>query len=820
MSQKFLLKTIIFLIFVAVVGTPLFYGGLPRIFNFQYIAQQVYPYTFSKELFFQAVVELIFGFWLALVIIEPRFRPKLTPAMKALLIFLAVLTLAAFLGLDPWRSFWSTYERGIGVIAIYHLAALGLVLSSLWQEIPWRKLFLASLWTSVIVSLLAWLQSGIPNLLLIEEKAARGAGFFRPGSTLGNPTFLDGYLIFNIFIAVYLLLDELRDAKLPARLRMDEVQAGGRIHANVANNYPHKSGEIRINPRSTLLISAFLFLSVILNVVTIFLSQTRGDILAISAGFLVLLILFSLKPPELRFSFLKARRIYAAVFLTVVIFGLGFWFTRRSPFWSRLPGLNRFQEVSFGGSDLLPRLIALQTAWKGFLERPVLGWGPENFNLVFNKYYDPRALTVSYQETRFDKPHNFVFEYLIWGGLLLASAYFTFLAITFWQAWRFNRLFGDVMLAGFATYFVANFFVFETIGPLLMLYLIFGYSDGAYRTRDKRQVYQHQSAETSKQMLRIAPGRVGINQHKSALNLRKYFAFAAIVVAIILAYFLNFQTFLASYYHYWAFQYMGNGRFSDGIEYFKKAINIWTPYRWNFERDYAMAVVEAYFYNPGAISSQQAEDALQAMENARDAHPLDAYNHYALVDLYNEISDLNLPKYTALAEKEAKIALELSPDRQEVYFSLAKTKTLKKDYPAALDLLKYTLSLDPKVADAHFYYGLVAYAAGDNITGYNEIKESLRLGRQWKNANEPRVVANFFADSGHLDEAIDLYQKSLELEPQNPETMIKLGIAYFLAGNRDLAKKYISEVTVKYNLRGNPSFDQVKPILDSLGIKY
>ena len=92
---------------------------------------------------------------------------------------------------------------------------------------------------------------------------------------------------------------------------------------------------------------------------------------------------------------------------------------------------------------------------------------------------------------------------------------------------------------------------------------------------------------------------------------------------------------------------------------------------------------------------------------------------------------MNPSEYLPKAEAEAARALALSPDRQEIYFSLAKTKTLEKQYGAALDLLKKALALDPKVPDAHFYYGLVAYVTGDSATGYSELRAAMQLGRKW-----------------------------------------------------------------------------------------
>ena len=64
-------------------------------------------------------------------------------------------------------------------------------------------------------------------------------------------------------------------------------------------------------------------------------------------------------------------------------------------------------------------------AIKGFIEKPILGWGQEGFNFVFNKYYDPRMYT---QEPWFDRAHNTYLDWLIVGGALGLLSY---LAIIF-----------------------------------------------------------------------------------------------------------------------------------------------------------------------------------------------------------------------------------------------------------------------------------------------------------------------------------------------------------------------------------------------------
>ncbi|MFA5810077.1 MAG: hypothetical protein WC935_07055, partial [Thermoleophilia bacterium] len=174
--------------------------------------QSVYPYTLPKTAFFQSVVEAIFFVWLGLIVLDKRYRPKRTPLLIAGGIFLFLLVLTAATGVDSWRSFWSTQERAFGVVALLHMGALALVASSLGSEIPWKRLWYASLSTSLVIVLAAFIQLKDKHFLLQETVAGD-----RPGSTFGNPTFLAGYLLFHVFVALYFLFKR-RETPAPRSL--------------------------------------------------------------------------------------------------------------------------------------------------------------------------------------------------------------------------------------------------------------------------------------------------------------------------------------------------------------------------------------------------------------------------------------------------------------------------------------------------------------------------------------------------------------------------------------------------------------------------
>lgn len=756
MTERWLVRVLKFLVYLIIIATPLFY-----------LRQSVYPYIFSKTLFFQGLAEILFALWLALVLADRRFLPRRTPFLAALAVFIGVLVATSLLGVDVSRSFWSLQERSLGVFAFFHLAAFALILSSLFRAgaLRAKNVFLASLGTAAAVSAIAFLQIKNHNLLLNENLGGR------PGATFGNPTFLAGYLSVHIFLALYLLARFFsRNGEAPRRAAYAEP--------------------------------IFLAASAALTLGALFLGQTRGDILGVAAGLFALVVFFTFRPPAFRLGVLNRRNFYAGLAAVLIVAGTAFWFTRGNDIWKNVPGLSRFRDISLSTPNLQPRLIALKAAWQGFLERPLSGWGWENFNVVYNKYYDPRALEVSYQETRFDKPHNVVLENLVTGGIPLLVSAVGLLGIIVFEALRSkDRLFGQFVAAIALAYFIRNLFVFETLGPLIALYLVGAAADGEYRRGEK-------SGEPPRPLWPWARAGRGAAAAAAVLFLS----------GLAPAYFINYKSVQASYFQYLGFTNFIKSKADEAITSFKKAILTPSPYTWNLRRDYATALAEAFFYNPGLIPPEEAEAAVRAMEEAAREHSADAYNHYVLVDLYNQISEVNPEKYLAAAEREAKIALRLSPDRQEVLFSLAKTKYLKGDRAAAFALLDKALALDDRVPDAHFYYGLLAFDAGNNLLGYREIKKALALGRQWKNYNEPRVVANYFGDFGRLDEAIDLYKVAIGMRPADLEAQAKLAVAYYLHGDRDLAREQFVKVMKLTDLSKGPGFGLLAPILKNLGL--
>src|SRR3989344_2405547 len=113
---------------------------------------------------------------------------------------------------------------------------------------------------------------------------------------------------------------------------------------------------------------------------------------------------------------------------------MGGLFLLKDQTWVReAPGVGRLVTISLQDSTTKARIMNWGTAWQGVKERPVLGWGQDNFAVVFNKYYNPQMYG---QEQWFDRVHNVVFDWLVAGGVLGLLAYLSLFVFALWYIWR------------------------------------------------------------------------------------------------------------------------------------------------------------------------------------------------------------------------------------------------------------------------------------------------------------------------------------------------------------------------------------------------
>jgi O-antigen ligase len=740
------------------VLSPLFFG---KYFMFPFVVPKIYV--------FQALVEIMFAAWLALAIFDRRYRPRLTPVTCLLGLFLFGLTLSSLLGLDLERSFWSTQARGLGLVALYHFAAFFLMLVSAARTglLDWRKYLAFGFGVSVVTALGALLQVAAPGIFPVDRAIESAV---RPGSFFGNPSFLAAYLLFHVFLGLWLAGDKWR--------------SGAKVW-------------------SWLILAGVAF-----NLWAVFLTQTRGALLGLAAGFLVLLVYLAARP-ETAEPFGPARdqvRRYSRILLGAgAAFVLVFALTRGADIWHKIPGLRRVADLTLESPDIQPRILTLGISREAFLERPFLGFGFENFKYAFDKRYDPRLLRYGFVETYFDKPHNVLVEMAVVGGLLGLGLYFTLLAVLAWRLARSKGPEGFLPfgLAALAGYTVQNLFLFDTFGSYLMFFLLLAVADAH---DPKKGTFPAPASPP------IAP-----EMWKAAV--------AAIFLAGALysAYAVNWNVLQANNRQYWGVNWALNRRPDLAVESFIRALTtpplaLAQPYKDEVRRDFAQTVTQIYeqgveIDQPFILAARVLQDVNTAIENRP--------NEYFLRTVFADIAAVFYvfnEKYLDAAEAHLAEALKSSPRRQQIYYSLARVKLVRGLPGEAMDLMRQAVVLDPESGDPHFYYGLTALQAGQRELGFAEIELAEDLGRVPKNGGEARILANYLGDDGQYDRAIELYLLALQANPEDLESRIKLGLVYYYSNRLLEARRELGAVARAVDLTQSPYYSELKEIYDQLGI--
>ncbi|MBM3887467.1 hypothetical protein FJ364_06060, partial [Candidatus Dependentiae bacterium] len=129
------------------------------------------------------------------------------------------------------------------------------------------------------------------------------------------------------------------------------------------------------------------------------------------------------------------------------------------------------------------RFSAWKITWQSIKEKPLLGWGPENSYIGFEKYYDP-TLPPGLQKLWWDRPHNIFLQIWSESGIIALVLYIGFWATLFWRLQKLKKQNPDKkavfashgLQAMVIAYLVVLFFQFDGFTTYLISFFFIGYS--------------------------------------------------------------------------------------------------------------------------------------------------------------------------------------------------------------------------------------------------------------------------------------------------------------------------------------------------------
>ena len=454
MDNAHYLKTVVRWLLLLTAFTPLL------VFN-----ATIYPFVFPKIVFYRALVEVALALALVYAILLPagelknllahfchtvkKSTRKPVPVFFAL--FFVSLVVSALFADNGYRAFWGDIERGVGVFGFMHFYLFVILALAFFKDKDWDWFFKFSLMAGAALILLAFLQYF--GLKLFFLKPAQQA---RPESFIGNSAFFATHLIFLAMFAFVVFRN---------------TRAALKNFYSLTNNFWQYFS------------LGIMFLSL----VTIFITGTRGAILGVGAGFVALLVYFVFSSNR-KFTNLhkytniqiSLRSASIATLALIIIFSGIFWTTRANDLWQKIPGLDRLARTAtmdINDSSTQFRIITWRVSWEAFKERPLFGWGPENYIVAYEKHYDPNY--ALYGETWLDRAHNTFFDLLVMQGIFGVFAYFgLFFSLLYVIANKIKKedfYLAGVFVAGFVAYLVQNLVLFDQIVSYAAFFVLIGY---------------------------------------------------------------------------------------------------------------------------------------------------------------------------------------------------------------------------------------------------------------------------------------------------------------------------------------------------------
>ena len=392
----------------------------------------------------------------------PAWRPHgRSPVLWALLAWLAVNALAAAFGADWSRSLWSVYVRQQGgLVALLGWTALAFVVAAVYRgAADRRRLLLVWCGVSVLVAVFALLSWH--ELWPFFNPPDHYTRLFSPA---GNPTATAAYNVGAILLSAGLLLTT-----------------------------PWRRGRLAWADRGRLLALALPALALAFNMWTLWLTEARMAPVALAAGLLALgaVLLWrgaaATGSAGVRRRRRRLRLVAAALLALALLPPALFAAARFTPvldgYAERGDYLWRVKKVGLDDNSVRSRLAGARAAWAGALERPLLGWGPENYAAVWGHYGDGE-----YTKGRLDRAHSQPLEELVNAGVPGLLAWLVLWGLIFRALLRAARRPDDdggaVALLGLLTgVFVMNLVHFDTMASLLALAVAAGLAGAAETER-------------------------------------------------------------------------------------------------------------------------------------------------------------------------------------------------------------------------------------------------------------------------------------------------------------------------------------------------
>ena len=433
-----------------------------------------------------------------------------------------------------------------------------------------------------------------------------------------------------------------------------------------------------------------------------------------------------------------------------------------------------------------------------------MGYGPENFSIGFDKYYNPSLPQIEKMPggivtTWWDRAHNFVFDIGVTAGVPALIIYLSLFLVLFWQLQKLksaeinadsnaeftpnNKIIYHGIQSTFIGYLVANFFSFDTFSTYLISFLLIAYS---LHLLSQREVGESQGS-------RSGFTRILTRIYADILKWKKIILLFLFVLLVWFIWIFNLKPFQINTQINRAVYESENNLCQNALDRMEKILPEHS-FLDNYLRLQYVTIIQNCAKENIKPVEELAQKATQILKENIKNRPYYTRNWLLLGSYTNVLIEKNTrPELAEGLKQEANSYFEkanqLSPKRQEIFTEWIKTDLLTSNYLAAETKAQTCIDLNEKLEECYWLMGL-SQAGLKNIEKsdyYLKIAEEKGFNTQSKNSLYGLI--GVYIDTKNYQGLVETYLKLIEIEPQNPQYHASLATAYRELGNYQMAKK-------------------------------
>ena len=389
----------------------------------------------------------------------------------------------------------------------------------------------------------------------------------------------------------------------------------------------------------------------------------------------------------------------------------------------------------------------------GWQERPILGWGLENFNIPFAKYFPPELPLTN--DVWYDRVHNIALDIMVQSGIVGLISYLAIFGVAIFSLLKMcpkvvekRNLFVPLgMTATLLAYFAQNIWVFDMISSYLMFFLSLAFINFLISKKEEERP--------------VLP----VKKNQLILLLGGFL----IILTIFTFYYGNVRSARAS-------KLIVQGMASPlekAIANFQKAIAISPMSIFEGPEQLSKKIENASFDSKQDKKTVENGFIISAAELKKsiDKNPQDYRLYLILGRHYNNFFLFSQDKkQLEQAEIYLNKALELSPKNQQTYWSLAQTRLSQQKPEEVISLLQKAIDLEPRYYQSHWYLALAYKIIGKNELALKKVEDAENAGFDWRgDLDSLKKVIEIYQELRDNANLVKLYPMAIKMDPKNAQ---------------------------------------------------